>query len=211
MRNALMATLRERHERLAWARESAGFETASNGAEAVSEKIPTYLGHENGSRGFGRKKTEKYARRFRVSYEWLDTGRGEPRPKPRQEVAAKTVPLVGFVAAGAEAHFMAAGELGDVEAPAGSTESTVAVEMRGESWGTFFDRWLVYYDEVRRPVTSDLIGKPCVVGLEDGRVLVKRIQRSRTRGLFHLYSPASDPINDVAIEWAAKVKNMVPR
>lgn len=123
-----------------------------------------------------------------------------------------TVPVVGYVGAGSAAHFFPEQQhLGEVPAPEGSTEQTVAVEIRGDSLGPLFDRWLVFYDDVRRPVTNDLIGKLCVVGLEDGRILIKKLQRSKTRGLFHLISQTEDPILDVPIEWAARVKNMVPR
>lgn len=133
-------------------------------------------------------------------------------PRRRSEPAGHSVPLVGYVAAGAEAHFLSAGELGEVDAPAGSADSTVAVEIRGDSLGPLFDRWLVFYDDVKRPVTAELVGRLCVVGLEDGRILIKRVQRSKTKGLFHLISGhAEPPILDVAIEWAAKVKNLVPR
>ena len=199
----------EPFERLQETRRRAGFEDATEAANAFGWNPSTYLSHENGTRGIRPKVAERYAKAFHVRAEWILYGRGQngtQRPEPR-----KTIPLIGYVSAGAETHFTAPGELGHVEAPTDATESTVAVEMRGESWGTFFDRWLVYYDEVRRPVTADLIGKPCVVGLEDGRVLVKRLQRSRTKGLFHLFSPAADPIMDVAVDWAAKVKSMVPR
>jgi hypothetical protein len=88
---------------------------------------------------------------------------------------------------------------------------TVAVEIRGESLGALFDRWLVYYDQVERPVTPELIGKLCVVGLADGRVLIKKIQRSKAKGLFHLISNTEAPLTDVAIEWAARVTSMQPR
>lgn len=128
-----------------------------------------------------------------------------------QKPVERFAPLVGYVGAGATAHYTAAGELGEVEAPADATDNTVAVEIRGDSLGSFFDRWLVFYDDVRRPMTSDLIGRLCIVGLEDGRVLIKKPQRSRSKGLFHLLSQTEDPILDVAIEWAARVKSMVPR
>src|SRR5690606_7614356 len=77
---------------------------------------------------------------------------------------AATVPLVGDVGAGAEAHYYAEaqGPFAMVRAPEGATQSTVAVEVRGESLGPLFDRWLVFYDEVRSPVTPDLIGRLCV-------------------------------------------------
>jgi hypothetical protein len=123
------------------------------------------------------------------------------------------VPVAGYVGAGAETHFyaVAQGGLDEIDAPEGSTPDTVAVEIRGGSLGTFFDRWLVFYDDVRRPVTPDLLGKLCVVGLDDGRVLIKKLQRSRSQGLFNLVSQTEAPILDVAIEWAAKVKSMMPR
>ncbi len=126
---------------------------------------------------------------------------------------ASEVPLVGYVGAGAQAHFYANGD-GDYEmvpAPEGATADTVAAEIRGDSLGPLFDRWLVYYDEVRSPVTPDLIGRLCVVGLPDERVLVKKITRARTPGLFHLLSNTEEPILDAEVMWAARVKNMVPR
>lgn len=122
------------------------------------------------------------------------------------------VRLVGYVGAAAEAHFYAIDQqdLDEVPAPEGSTPSTVAVEIRGTSLGALFDRWLVFYDDVRRPVTSDLIGRLCVVGLADERVLIKKIKRGRD-GMFTLLSNTEDPIHDAVIEWAARVKTMVPR
>lgn len=125
----------------------------------------------------------------------------------------RTVPLAGYVGAGAETHYYAEsqGNIDRVLAPEGSTESTIAVEIRGDSLGSFFDRWLVFYDDLRSPVTPDLIGYLCVVGLRDNRVLIKKIKRSRIRGLYHLLSQIEEPILDAEVEWAAKVKNMVPR
>lgn len=129
------------------------------------------------------------------------------------ESTDRIVPLVGVVGAGAQAHFYgdAQGPFDEIPAPEGSTEHTVAVEIRGESLGPLFDKWLVFYDDVRRPATADLVGKLCVIGLTDGRVLIKKLQRSKTRGLYHLVSQTEPPILDVPIEWAAKVKHMVPR
>lgn len=143
---------------------------------------------------------------------WLLSGEGEEDAAKHDH--AKLVPLVGYVGAGAAAHFFADtfGTEHDHVAPvAGANDTTVAVEIRGDSLGSFFDRWLVFYDDVHRPVSSELIGRLCVVGLADGRVLIKKIKRSRTRGLFHLLSQTEDPILDVEIEWAAKVRSMVPR
>jgi hypothetical protein len=142
---------------------------------------------------------------------WLMTGQGAETPGDLPDAA--TVRLVGYVGAGAEAHFYAIsqGDLDEVPAPDGSTADTVAVEIRGDSLGSLFDRWLVFYDQVRSPVTSDQLGRLCVVGLPDDRILVKKLQKGTKKGLFRLLSEREPPIEDVAVAWAAKVKTMVPR
>ena len=209
-----MHFMSEMHERLTAARKEAGYATTRAAADALGVKEPTYGQHENGTRGYKRDSADQYARKFHVSLEWLLTGKGSRERRPLRADPGETryVNLVGYVGAGAETHFFANEEpLDEVPAPTGSTDSTVAVEIRGDSLGSFFDRWLVFYDDVRRPVDTSLINKLCVVGLDDGRILIKKVQRSKARGLFHLLSQTEDPILDVAIEWAAKVKNMVPR
>lgn len=153
-----------------------------------------------------------------VPLEWLTDGIGEldltPGPNNRPSDAG-TVPIVGYVGAGAAAHYYAVsqGDLDRVEAPPGSTPSTVAAEIKGDSIGRLFNTWLVFYDDVRSPVTSDLIGRLCVVGLLDDRILVKQIKRStRTKGLYDLISNTDEPtIEAVEIAWAARVKTMTPR
>ena len=64
------------HQRLRFAREQAGFARASDAARAIGIEEPTYLGHENGSRGLSRA-AARYARFFGVSLDWLIDGRGE--------------------------------------------------------------------------------------------------------------------------------------
>jgi transcriptional regulator with XRE-family HTH domain len=123
------------------------------------------------------------------------------------------VPVVGYVGAGSEAHFgTSQGPMDEVPAPDDATPQTVAVEVRGESLGTFFDGWLVFYDDVRSPITDDLVGRLCVVGLEDGRVLVKKVQRARNDpDRFDLHGQFGDPVLDVTVTWAAPVKSFAPR
>jgi hypothetical protein len=124
------------------------------------------------------------------------------------------VPVVGRVSAGAKMIFFAdTGAWERVPAPQNATENTVAVEIEGTSLGPLFERWLVFYDRVERPITRALIGKLCVVGLPEGEVLVKQVVASRTKGLFHLYSNTNDdkPILDQQIAWAARVKSIAPR
>jgi transcriptional regulator with XRE-family HTH domain len=124
-----------------------------------------------------------------------------------------TVPVVGYVAAGAEAHLYATGDggLDQVEAPPGARPSTVAVEIRGESLGMLFDGWLAFYDETREPVTPDLIGQLCVVGLPDGRVLIKRLLPTPNPDRFHLMANGEGSLLDQQVSWAARVLTMRPK
>jgi transcriptional regulator with XRE-family HTH domain len=122
-------------------------------------------------------------------------------------------PLVGFVGAGAEAHFYADGQgpFDEIAGPDAANADTVAVQVRGHSLGALFDNWLVFYDDVRDPPSDDLIGAVCVCGLSDGRVLIKALKRSQIAGLWTLLSNVEPPIYDVALDWAARVRAMRPR
>jgi transcriptional regulator with XRE-family HTH domain len=124
------------------------------------------------------------------------------------------VPVVGYVGAGAETHPLAEGQgpFDMVAAPDGATENTVAVEVRGVSLGPAFDGWYVYYDEVRDPPTTSLLGRLCVVGLADGRVLVKILRRGQLKGRYTLESNVGElPIYDAEVSWAARVRHMTPK
>ena len=201
----------EPSDRLRKAREAAGFERAVDAARAYGWGESTYISHENGTRGLKPDVADRYAKAFKVRAEDILYGNRKKAPKDAQPV--RTARVVGYVAAGAEARFFTdQGDIDEVPAPDGSSDETVAVEIRGESLGALFDRWLIFYDDVHRPVTPDQIGRLCVVGLRDGRIMVKKVQKSRGRqGLFHLLSNTEAPLLDVEIEWAARVKNMVPR
>lgn len=180
------------------------FDTAKEAAEAMGVPVATYIQHENGTRGFPTQRAKQYADFFRSTPEWLLYGRTPPAKIRRM------VRLVGYVGAGGGASFYESAELGEVEAPEDATAETVAVQVRGTSLGPLFDNWLIFYDDVRRPVTDDLHGELCVVGLADGRVLVKRLRPARAVGLYHLDSNMEPTLNDVEVVWAAKVSGMRP-
>lgn len=196
-------------DRLKLARERRGVASAKEAAEAMGVPVATYIQHENGVRGVRPERAQQYATFYGVTPEWIVYGSGDDGPL----AAGETVPLVGFVGAGAEAHFYATADegLGEVDAPPEATMDTRAAEIRGESLGPLFEGWLVFYDDVRTPVTPDLVGQLCVVGLPNDKVLVKKLRRSRTDGLFHLLSNNEAPMLDQEVVWAAKVKTMRPR
>lgn len=104
------------------------------------------------------------------------------------------------------------GSLGEVPAPRNATETTVALEVEGNSMrGIANDGWLVFYDDRRDPVSVEMIGELCVVGLEDGRTLVKFIAPGRAPGLYDLESVNAETMRDVPVRWAAFVTDIVPR
>jgi len=125
----------------------------------------------------------------------------------------RTVPLVGYVGAGDAAHYydVGQGELDRVDAPEGANDNTVAAKIQGTSLGPLLDGWLVFWDEVRNPVTTDLYGELCVVGLLDQRILVKQIRPAGAPGRYHLISNNEAPMLDVEVAWAAKITEMRPR
>lgn len=192
-------------KRLEQARVARGFDTAKAAATFFGWNYNTYSQHERGERIPRRDTMAQYARAFRVSLGWLLTGEGRNAQ----------VKVVGRVLAGDDGSYIyGTGDDPDeyVEAPDTANDNTVAVEVRGQSLGRAFDGWLLFYDDVHSPVTEDLIGHLCVVGLADERTLVKIVQRSRTPGLYHLYSNATeDPILDAPVLWAARVRDLRPR
>lgn len=180
--------------------------TRSGLAKALGRSPSAVTDLLNGSR---RLRAEEIA--VAAEYLGVDPPRLVGGGRPRHPTGR--VPLVGYVGAGAIAHFYAdaQGPFDDVDAPDAAGASTVAVQIRGHSLGALFDNWLVFYDDVRDPPGDDMIGRMCVCGLADGRVLVKALKRSQVAGLWTLLSNTEPPIYDVALDWAALVREMRPR
>ena len=151
----------------------------------------------------------------RLSDKWIKLASDAYGVDPGDVVTDRvaTVPVAGYVGAGTAMHFYAEGQgpLDEAPAPEDATALTVAAEVRGESLGPLFANWRVYFDDRREPVTDDLIGHLCIVGLADGRVLVKQLIRAKTEGRFDLHGQFGDPVLDADVVWAAKVKSMMPR
>jgi hypothetical protein len=125
----------------------------------------------------------------------------------------RSVPVVGYVGAGAAAHYYdsSQGALDHVPAPENAHPNTVAREIKGQSIGRRFDGWLIFADDAQEAVTPDLYGQLCVCGLPDGRVLVKWLEPARTSGLFHLASETEETLYDQPVAWASRVTSMRPR
>lgn len=207
-RPGIFPAMSERHERLQRARIAAGFSTKAEACRRFGWNPNTYKSNENGNAPFGFEQAKEYAKAYKVRAEWLYDGAGGVTND-----ASDSVAIVGFVGAGSVATLFAEGQgpFDEVEAPANSTDHTVGLGIRGASLGPAFDEGVVFYDDVHSPVTEDQHGRLCVVGLPDGRVLVK-ILRSAGDGTYHLFSNTlEEPMLNEEVEWAARVKDVRPR
>lgn len=88
---------------------------------------------------------------------------------------------------------------------------TVAIEVRDNALGAMFDGWHVLFDNVRSAPSEDAIDCVCVVGLADGRVLVRQLKPGQIEGRYNLLSGIESPIYDAAVQWAARVRRLVPQ
>ena len=174
--------------------------TQDEAATALGTTRNQYVKLEGGSR--------------RLSDKWIRLASDAYGIDPGEVVTDRvaTVPVAGYVGAGTEMHFYEEGQgpLDEVPAPDDATPQTVAAEVRGDSLGPLFIGWRVFYDDRREAVTDDFIGRLCLVGLADGRVLVKIVLRARTEGRFDLHGQFGDPVLDAEVVWAAKVKSLAP-
>lgn len=186
--------------RLRWAREQHGkYASATEAARAFGWPVSTYLGHENGDRNPSRQAAKRYGRAYHVRWEWLLEGDGA--------ALAEDLPVavVGHVGAGAEMYFAEGqGPFGEVTRPVNGSGRTVAVEIRGDSLGPF-NGWYAYFDDRREAPNREIVGQLCVVGLADGRVLIKRVAAGRKPKHFDLWGAAGEPLQDRPIQWAAPV------
>lgn len=188
-------------KRLKWAREQDGrYKTATEAARAFGWKPPTYMGHENGDRTGARLPTiKRYAKAYKVNWQWLLDGSGQPLARPRN-----SIPVQGHVGAGAEISPFE-DELGLGDAPIAVEPNSTAVIVRGDSmYPRYFDgEYLYYINEMRPP--AEFIGQECVIRLTDGRMYVKILRKGSKKHLFNLESWNAHTIEDQAVEWAAPV------
>lgn len=125
-----------------------------------------------------------------------------------------TVPIVGYVGAGGSISFDGGqGPFGEADMPPKDGKpSLVAVIVRGDSMsGMLEDGWTIYYDNRRDPPDETLHAKLCIVGLADGRVLIKKLYPGRKRGHYDLHSVNAPALLDQPVTWAARITWIAPK
>jgi phage repressor protein C with HTH and peptisase S24 domain len=193
-------------ERLQLARAEAGFERPTQAARAYGWVVSTYLGYENGDREPSKETARRIAEAYRVSLDWLLSGRGAMRGR------RQSIPVAGSVGAGAVV------EIAE-EPPSIAAQDTLTLPgdgeiagllVRGDSqWPRFLDGEFILFDP--RPANpADLVGQYAIVQTLDGRRMIKTLQRSPGGDLWRLESHNARPEDDVELLGAWRYLGVLP-
>lgn len=94
----------------------------------------------------------------------------------------------------------------EVEAPEGvDPDDLIALRVRGDSMRPIRDGYVLFYRRIQDGVPDDCINQLCVVQVENGPMMVKELRRGYAGGRYNLLSWNAEPIDDVALSWAARV------
>lgn len=203
-------------ERLTEARKKAGYRSARAAAEALGVPESTYRSHEkagdpraaetDSARKFDEKHARAYARLFRTDAAWLL--RGE-----RRRSTITSLPIIGTVGAGSEVYGIDGSEgdtiYGEIESVLPLPDGTVTVIVEGNSMYPRYDDGDVigFIRDGRTP--EDLINTECIIKVEDGPYLVKKLRRGPEPGLYSLESVNAPLIEGVRVAWAAEVNCVI--
>jgi len=126
----------------------------------------------------------------------------------------RDIPVLGYVGTGAEVlpfETFAGAAVTFTDRPDGITGKAAAVEVRGDSlFPTAENGWKLIYADGQQADESDMLNRRCVVKLVGGKTLVKRVMRGSKPGHYHLVSTNAPVIEDAQIEWASRVKAIIP-
>lgn len=185
-------------ERLLWARKvRAGIPTIAEAARRFRAHPQNWADQEAGRRGINPKQALQYAKWLKINAGWLLTGLGTAE--------RATIPLMGYVGAGAVVIPFSAEALEDIETPVGAQEGDLAYIIRGSSMAPLFAEGGLI---VVRPTDNvmDCLYKRAVVYLDDGRRLFKQLAPGSQSGLFTLLSHNDAPIVDVRVTEAQRFR-----
>jgi transcriptional regulator with XRE-family HTH domain len=98
-----------------------------------------------------------------------------------------------------------------VECPRGlDPRTTVALQVKGDALLPIQDGWLLFYSRTRS-TAPDALGQLCVVKIAGGGpTVLKQVRRGYTAGRFNLIGVNSGMIEDAPLEWAAKIRAILP-
>lgn len=139
------------------------------------------------------------------------------------------IPIIGYVGAGAKIFpiddlpLMSSNQISELEriytncefvdAPPGVYHyGVVALRVQGDSMMPFMpEGTVVYYAQRTDGGCDDYLNQLCVVQIKDGPTLLKTLKRGHQYGRYSLMSYNADLIEDVELEWCAKIIFIKPR
>lgn len=205
-------------DRLKEARKAAGFKSAADAANALNVAYPTYAGHENGSRGLTTEALELYARRFKVSADWLLKGKTLPSswaPEPIKERhqsnavigepingSSVRIPVYGQAVGGIDGEFIMNGSiLYEVLAPPqiAKISGAYGVQISGDSmYPRYEDGEIAFIDPTRRVKKGDYVVAQIQVDEHSPpHAFVKRFMRHNAEELvLSQFNPPKDLVFD---------------
>lgn len=130
------------------------------------------------------------------------------------KAAPTTVPLMGYLGAGAEVEpefeQVPPEGLDQIELPFSLDEDLIAFTVRGDSMLPFYKdgATIVVYREQKRPLTT-FYGEEAAVRTSDGRRFIKTIMRGQDDTVT-LYSSNASPIESVRLEWIGEIFAVLP-
>lgn len=92
------------------------------------------------------------------------------------------------------------------EAPPEMGEKGGALITKGFTMGPICNDSLCFFDHNETPPREELFGKLCICADIEGRRYVRILQPGSKPGLYTMQSVTGDPIEDVPLLWAEKVK-----
>lgn len=193
-------------ERLAATKQSATFASKAAGLSEDAIRNLRRAVEKDERQGVSTSTISALAPVLKTSASWLLEGVG-----PEE---TRMVPIIGRVGADADGTVIQTTghdtwDLAPI--PPGGTTDSVALEVKGHSMRAIAeDGALIYFEHQQTPPTPDMIRYVCVVELEDGRVLVKRLLRGSGPDLYTLESTIGPPIEDVRVRWAAEPTAIIP-
>lgn len=196
-------------DRLREARIAAGYETAKAAADAFGWHPQNVRDQEADRRGVSAEQAKTYARAYRVEPTWILYG----GPNPKAKVAPSTVKIWGLVGANPEGRvlFSSGQDTGDaVLLSGGGSTDVIALEVKGHSMAGFADDGaLIFFRERHSSLPKSFLGKVVVCQTRTGEVLVKRLLKGSRPGVYDLESIVGPTMEDVEIEWAALVTQII--
>lgn len=192
--------MKDRAERLRWAREHAGFAKMADAARAHGWDEFVYRSHETGRRKFDETWAQRYARAFRVRFLWLLSGQGS--------ATKGTLAVLSYVGAKAEV-FPSDDAIDEIDPPPECPPEAFAVIVRGDSMWPIFEDGDILVCVAAEP--NALLGRRAIVDLEDGRRLVKQLQPGSSPATYNLVSHNAEPILNATVVRTARIIWHKPR